>query len=152
MSGFQTKRPLRCGLVTCLSSLSLFAGCAAVDPSRPGDAAMSCNQIIAEIGQQDEAAQLAERRASELRPSYYAYSAATLIPLVGNVFGMVDQFSDASHSRELDHLNEDARDAQHRRDYLKSIQAAHCTGLPMTPVVPSAQAANNRPDTAANLH
>jgi hypothetical protein len=111
---------------------------------------MSCNQIIAEIGQQDDAAQLAERRASELRPGYYAYTAAKYIPLVGNVFSMVDQFSDASHSRELDRWNQDARDAQHRRDYLKSIQAAHCTGLPTTPVVPSAHA-NDR-STAANLH
>ena len=138
--------------MTCLSSLSLLVGCAAVDPSRPGDAAMSCNQIVTEIGQQDEAAQLAERRASELRPGYYAYSAAEFIPLVGNLVSMVDQFSDASHSRELDHLNEDARDAQHRRDYLKGIQAAHCAGLPMTPGVPSAQAANNRTGTAASRH
>jgi len=151
MSGFQTKRPLRCGLVTCLSSLSLLVGCAAVDPSRPGDAAMSCNQIIAEIGQQDQAAQLAERRASELRPGYYAYTAATLVPVVGSLFSMVDQFSDASHSRELERWNEDARDAQHRRDYLKSIQAAHCAGLPITPVVPSAQA-NDRSSIAATLH
>jgi hypothetical protein len=108
----------------CLSSL-LLAGCA-VNPSRPGDAAMTCDQITAEIAQQDAAAQLADRRASELRPDYYAYAAAEMIPIVGGFLGLADQMSDASHSRELDHLNEDVRDAKHRRDYLKTIRPAHC--------------------------
>ena len=75
----------------------------------------------------DAAAQLAERRASELRPSHYAYAAVEMVPIVGGFLELADQMSDASHSRELDHLNEDARDAIHRRDYLQSIQPAHCT-------------------------
>jgi hypothetical protein len=120
-----------------LWNLTLLVGCA-VDPSRPGDAAMSCDQINAEIGQQDATAQLAERRASELRPGYYTYQAVFMIPLIGGVFGMADQISDASHSRELDHLNEDARDAQHRRDHLKGIQPAHCSMMPPTAGVPPA--------------
>ena len=93
---------------------------------------MTCDAITAEIAQQDAAAQLAERRASELRPGYYAYAAGEMIPIVGSFLGIADQISDASHSRELDHLNEDARDAKHRRDYLKGIQSAHCGAVPPT--------------------
>ena len=122
---FRSRRPASRGHLLCLPCL-LLAGCA-VDPSRPGDAAMTCDQITAEIAQQDAAAQLAERRASELRPGYYPYSAAEIVPIVGGFLGLADQISDASHSRELDHLNEDARDAKHRRNYLKTIQPAQCT-------------------------
>jgi hypothetical protein len=125
--------PVLRDLLVCSWGLTLLAACAAVvDPSKPGDAAMSCDQVTAEIAQQDAAAQLAERRASELRPGYYRYQAAEMIPIVGTVFGLADQMGDASHSRELDHLNEDARDAQHRRDYLKGIQSVHCGRDPQT--------------------
>jgi hypothetical protein len=93
---------------------------------------MSCDQIIAEINQQEATAQLAERRASELRPGYYAYQAASMIPFLGGVFAMADQVTDASHSRELDHLKEEARDAQHRRDYLKGTLSTGCSLLPTT--------------------
>ncbi len=136
-------RPARRGLLMCLPNL-LLAGCA-VDPSRPGDAAMTCDQITAEIAQQDAAAQLAERRASELRPSYYAYQAAEMVPIVGGFLGLADQMSDASHSRELDHLNEDARDANHRRDYLETIQPAHCAAVPPTAGAPPAPSQTGSP-------
>jgi len=127
-----TLRVLR-DLLVCSWSLTLLTACAVVvNPSKPGDAAMSCDQVTAEIAQQDAAAQVAERRASELRPGYYRYHAAEMIPLVGAVLGIADQMGDASHSRELDHLNEDARDAQHRRDYLKGIQSVHCGPGPET--------------------
>jgi hypothetical protein len=127
-----TLRVLR-HLLVCSWSLTWLAACAAVvNPSKPGDAAMSCDQVTDEIAQQDAAAQLAERRASELRPGYYRYHAAEMIPIVGAVLGIADQMGDASHSRELDHLNEDARDAQHRRDYLKGIQSVHCDQGPQT--------------------
>ncbi len=111
------------------------------DPSQPGDAAMTCEQITAEIAKQDEVAQVSQRRASELRPGYYAYQAAEMIPIIGMGFGLADQMGDASHSRELDHLNEDARDARHRRDYLKQIQLARCQPAPAvtTPTAPGAR-------------
>ena len=125
MPPVQLTRPTFCGRSVVLLSGILLAGCA-VDPSRPGDAAMSCDQIAAEIAKQDEVAQISERRASELRPGYYAFQAAEMVPFVGTGFGLADQIGDASHSRELDYLNEDARDARHRRDYLKQIQPAHC--------------------------
>ncbi len=68
-----------------------------------------------------------------------------MIPIIGMGFGLADQIGDASHSRELDHLNEDARDAQHRREYLQKLQAAHCPpapapASPATPGSPPAQA------------
>ena len=97
---------------------------------------MSCDQVTAEIAQQDAAVNVAERRASELRPGYYRYQAAEMIPIVGAVLGIADQMVDASHSRELDHLNEDVRDAQHRRDYLKGIQSIHCGPGPQTASLP----------------
>ncbi len=54
------------GSLACLSEI-LLAGCA-VDPSQPGDAGLSCEQVTAEIAKQDEVARISERRASELRP------------------------------------------------------------------------------------
>jgi hypothetical protein len=102
-------------------------GCAA-DPSKPTDAALTCPQILQEIASEDATEKLSERRAGELRGTYYAYQTATLIPFVGDVMSITDQVSDASHSRELDHLNEDARDARHRRDYLIKMQTTRCPG------------------------
>jgi len=134
---YQSKTSPMCGLVICVSTLALLMGCA-VDSSRPGDAAISCDQMIAEIGQQDAAAQAAERHASEVRPGVYAYKALTYVPFIGGIADMVDQMSNVSHSRELDRFTDEARDAQHRRDYLKGIQPARCRGSPTTAGVPPA--------------
>lgn len=55
-----------------------------------------------------------------------------MVPIIGGFLGLADQLGDASHSRELDHLNEDAGAAKRRRDYLKGIQSAHCSAAPPT--------------------
>ena len=102
-----------------------LAGCAA-DPSKPTDAALTCPQIAGEIASEDAKEKLSERRAGELRGTYYAYQAATLIPLLGDAMSIADQFGDVSHSRELDYLNEDARDARRRRDHLRKLQTTRC--------------------------
>jgi hypothetical protein len=114
--------PSRILVIVAVASL---AGCAA-DPSKPTDAAMTCEQIADEIARQDASEKISEARARELRARYYAYQAATLVPIVGDVLALGDMATDVSRGRELDHLNEDSRTARNRREHLTKLQASRC--------------------------
>jgi hypothetical protein len=66
--------PSRSGILVC-SSASMLLAAPRGQPIQTWNAAMTCDQIAAEITRRDAAAHLAECRASELRPGY-AYAAA----------------------------------------------------------------------------
>jgi hypothetical protein len=68
---------------------------------KPGDEALTCSQIQAEIDAQDATARREAGRARSLETGASAYQAAEWLPVVGGVLSLVDLPTDASGARAM---------------------------------------------------
>ena len=106
----------------------LLVGCAtsAVDPKKPGDEALTCSQIQAEIDAQDATARREAGKARSLEAGASAYQAAEWVPVVGGVLSLVDLPTDASGARAMARAGNARDDALIRSDYLRGLQGQRC--------------------------
>jgi len=106
----------------------LLVGCAtsAVDPKQPGDEALTCSQIQAEIEAQDATARREAGKARSLEAGAATYQAAEWLPLVGGVLSLVDLPTDASGARAMERAGNARDDALIRSDYLRGLQGQRC--------------------------
>jgi hypothetical protein len=114
--------------VVCAMCGVLFVGCAtsAVDPKKPGDEALTCSQIQAEIEAQDATARREAGKARSLEAGAATYQAAEWLPLVGGVLSLVDLPTDASGTRAMERAGNARDDALIRSDYLRGLQGQRC--------------------------
>ena len=107
----------------------VLVGCAtsAVDPKKPGDEALTCSQIQAEIDAQDATARRDAGKARSLEAGASAYQAAEWLPFVGGVLSLVDLPTDASGARAMARAGSARDDALIRSDYLRGLQGQRCT-------------------------
>jgi hypothetical protein len=106
----------------------VLVGCAtsAVDPKKPGDEALTCSQIQAEIDAQDATARREAGKARSLEAGASAYQAAEWVPVVGGVLSLVDLPTDASGARAMERAGSARDDALIRSDYLRGLQGERC--------------------------
>jgi hypothetical protein len=105
----------------------LLVGCvSAPDPRKPGDEALNCTQIQAEIDAQDAVARREAGKAKSLEPGASAYHPAEWLPLVGVVLPLVDLPTGASGGRAMDRAGTARDDALIRSDYLRELRNLHC--------------------------
>jgi hypothetical protein len=100
----------------------------AVDPKKPGDEALSCSQIQAEIDAQDATARREAAKYRSLEPGASAYTTAEeWIPYVGGLMRLVDLPTDATGARAMERACSARDDALIRGDYLRGLQGQRCT-------------------------
>jgi len=106
----------------------VLVGCvtSAVDPKKPGDEALTCSQIQAEIDSQDANARREAGKARSLEAGASAYQAAEWVPVVGGVLSLVDLPTDASGARAMERAGSARDDALIRSDYLRGLQGERC--------------------------
>jgi hypothetical protein len=107
----------------------VLVGCAtsAVDPKKPGDDALTCSQIQAEIDAQDATARREAAKYRSLEPGASAYTTAEeWIPYVGGLMRLVDLPTDASGARAMERAGNARDDALIRSDYLRGLQGQRC--------------------------
>lgn len=120
----------KCGAPICGMALFgfLLVGCAVSppDPKKPGDQALTCSQIQAEIEAQDATARREAAKVRSLEPGANAYSWGEWVPVVGSALSLVDVPTDVSGSRAMAHAGSARDDALIRSDYLRSLEAQRC--------------------------
>jgi hypothetical protein len=107
----------------------LLVGCAmsAPDPKKPGDEALTCPQIQAEIEAQDTVARHEAAKFRSLEPGASAYTTAEQwIPYIGSLMWLTDLPTDASGARAMAHAGSARDDALIRSDYLRGLQGQRC--------------------------
>ena len=107
----------------------LLLGCAtsAVDPKKPGDEALTCSQIQAEIDAQDATARREAAKYRSLQPGASAYTTAEeWIPYIGGLMRVVDLPTDASGARAMERAGNARDDALIRSEYLHGLQGQRC--------------------------
>jgi hypothetical protein len=107
----------------------LLVGCAisAPDPKKPGDEALTCPQLQAEIDAQDATARREAAKVKSLQPGATAYSWGEYVPFVGSLLSLVDLPTDASGSRAMARAGSARDDALVRSDYLRRLEAQRCS-------------------------
>jgi hypothetical protein len=97
-----------------------------VDPKKPGDEALTCSQIQAEIDAQHATARREAAKYRSLEPGASAYSKAEWIAYVGDLMPLVDLPTDASGARAMERAGSARDDALIRSDYLRGLQGQRC--------------------------
>jgi hypothetical protein len=114
--------------LACAACGLLLPGCAsAPDPKQPGDEALNCQQIRAEIEAQDATARRQAAEVRSLEPGASAYHAAEWLPVVGGLLSLADLPTDASGTRAMDRAGDARDDALIRSDYLRGLQGQRCS-------------------------